>query len=72
MGYGFAHRHLLGIEPLQPGGRLLLDQAAAFADLAPEKRPTGSRVTVINLFYENSTRTRSSFEIAAQLPARTW
>ncbi|MEC8274875.1 MAG: aspartate carbamoyltransferase catalytic subunit, partial [Pseudomonadota bacterium] len=68
VGYGFAHRHLLGIEPLQPGEiAYLLDRAAAFADLAPGEasdRLAGS--TVINLFYENSTRTRSSFEIAAQ------
>ena len=68
VGYGFAHRHLLGIEPLQAGEiAYLLDRAAAFADLAPGEAPdrlAGS--TVINLFYENSTRTRSSFEIAAQ------
>ena len=72
IGYGFTHPHLLGIEPLSPGEiAYLLDRASRFADLAPgealdEAQETLEGSTVINLFYENWTRTRSSFEIAAQ------
>ncbi|MGB1147328.1 MAG: aspartate carbamoyltransferase catalytic subunit [Alphaproteobacteria bacterium] len=72
IGYGFSHAHLLGIEPLSPGEiAYLLDRASSFADLAPneainEAQETLEGSTVINLFFENSTRTRSSFEIAAQ------
>ncbi|MGB1156837.1 MAG: aspartate carbamoyltransferase catalytic subunit [Alphaproteobacteria bacterium] len=68
IGYGFSHQHLLGIEPLKPGEiAYLLDRASYFAGLAPGDAPdTLAGSTVINLFFENSTRTRSSFEIAAQ------
>mgnify|MGYP002016558912 CR=1 FL=1 len=68
IGYGFSHAHLLGIERLKPGEiAYLLDRAAHFAELEPGEAPDAlAGSTVINLFFENSTRTRSSFEIAAQ------
>jgi len=65
----FPHRHLLGISELAPadittvldlGDRLL-------ATTETERKLTTLRGrTVINLFFENSTRTRTSFEIAAK------
>jgi aspartate carbamoyltransferase catalytic subunit len=66
----FAHRHLLGIEPLTPGEILmLLDLSERFLEVAErpiKKVPTLRGKTVINLFLEPSTRTRTSFEIAAK------
>ena len=47
----------------------LLDSAQAFAELnrrALKKAPTLRGKTVINLFFENSTRTRTSFELAGK------
>ncbi|HSE77797.1 MAG TPA: aspartate carbamoyltransferase catalytic subunit [Alphaproteobacteria bacterium] len=66
----FRHRHLLGIEALSPDEiTLLLDLADAYA--AASHSPQRAREllrgrTVINLFFENSTRTRTSFELAAK------
>ncbi len=58
-------RHLLGIEPLATGQiQTLLDAAAAFHAQAPPKLLAGRRVLL--LFYEASTRTRTSFEVAAR------
>jgi aspartate carbamoyltransferase catalytic subunit len=61
-------RHLLGIEPLDADDiRLILDTAEAFEEIgrrAIKKVPTLRGRTVVNLFMEPSTRTRSSFEIA--------
>ncbi|MEM9669477.1 MAG: aspartate carbamoyltransferase catalytic subunit [Pseudomonadota bacterium] len=66
----FPHRHLLGIEHLSPDDILsLLDLAEDYAELTRAgKRPdqTLAGKTVVNLFFENSTRTQSSFEIAAK------
>ncbi len=66
----FPHRHLLGIEPLDPVDILqLLDLADTFIEISErpiKKVPTLRGRTVINLFLENSTRTRTSFEIAAK------
>ena len=66
----FGHRHLLGIEPLSAGEILtLLDLSERFLELAErpiKKVPTLRGKTVINLFLEPSTRTRTSFEIAAK------
>jgi len=65
----FPHRHLLGIEGLSAAEiRYLLDRADLYVDA--NRRPTGrldalAGKTLINLFFENSTRTRTSFEIAA-------
>jgi aspartate carbamoyltransferase catalytic subunit len=60
--------HLLGIKDLQPNDiRLILDTAGQFKDVLqrPVKRvPSLRDVTVVNLFFENSTRTRISFELA--------
>jgi aspartate carbamoyltransferase catalytic subunit len=61
-------RHLLGIKDLTPEDiSLLLDTAKQFKDVLQrpiKKVPSLRDVTVVNLFYENSTRTRISFELA--------
>ncbi len=66
----FDHPHLLGLHGLQrPDIETILDLADHYADLARAGRrgpPRLSDKTVINLFFENSTRTMSSFEIAAK------
>jgi aspartate carbamoyltransferase catalytic subunit len=66
----FTHRHLLGIEGLSRDELLfLLDTAESFREISErevKKVPTLRGKTVINLFYEASTRTRTSFEIAAK------
>jgi len=66
----FAHRHLLGIEGLQPS------EILALLDLAEEEISVSRQVekkkavlrgrTQINLFFEASTRTQSSFELAGK------
>ena len=66
----FTQRHLLGLEGL-PAEEILhvLDTAKSFVEISErdiKKVPTLRGKTVINLFYENSTRTRTSFEIAAK------
>ena len=66
----FPHRHLLGIEGLQPHEiAFLLDEAEGWAArnagyAPPDKRLDG--LTQINAFFENSTRTLLSFEIAGK------
>jgi aspartate carbamoyltransferase catalytic subunit len=65
----FPHRHLLGIEALKPDEiSRLLDLADHYADL-PKDDEQARRLlrhrTVMNLFFEDSTRTRTSFEVAA-------
>jgi len=67
--YLFPHKHLLGIQPLSPQDiTALLDQAAAFEEVCerPDIKivPALRKKLVVNLFFENSTRTRNSFEIA--------
>ena len=61
-------KHLLGIAGLTADEiTLILDTAEAMKEIgsrAIKKVPTLRGKTVINLFFENSTRTRSSFEIA--------
>ncbi|HBH90663.1 aspartate carbamoyltransferase catalytic subunit [Ponticaulis sp.] len=64
--YDFSLQHLLGIEGLN---RLdieyLLDRANEFVEnRTPEQSLKGK--TLINLFFENSTRTQSSFDISAK------
>ena len=66
----FTQRHLLGLEGV-PGEEIttILDTAESFREISErdiKKVPTLRGKTVINLFYENSTRTRTSFEIAAK------
>jgi aspartate carbamoyltransferase catalytic subunit len=66
----FPHRHLLGIEPLTAGDIITaLDLGERFLEVAGrqiKKVPTLRGRTVVNLFLEPSTRTRTSFEIAAK------
>lgn len=61
-------RHLLGIKDLQPEDiSLILDTAKEFKEVLQrpiKKVPSLRDVTIVNLFYENSTRTRISFELA--------
>ena len=61
-------RHLLGIADLQPDEiSLILDTAEAMTEIAArpiKKVPTLRGRTVVNLFFEPSTRTRMSFEVA--------
>jgi aspartate carbamoyltransferase catalytic subunit len=63
-------RHLLGIEPLAADEiTAILDLADTFREISErpiKKVPTLRGKTVINLFLEPSTRTRTSFEIAAK------
>jgi aspartate carbamoyltransferase catalytic subunit len=63
-------RHLLGIEGLQrPEIDALLDASEAFVALGrqAEKKLSSLRGrTLINVFFENSTRTRTSFEVAGK------
>jgi aspartate carbamoyltransferase catalytic subunit len=66
----FRHRHLLTVEGLGAQEiNFLLDLADEFADanrLAGKKRDILRGRTLINLFFESSTRTQSSFEMAAK------
>jgi len=60
---------LLGIEGLTTAEiQALLDRAAIFKPLqrTPQKLDRLRGKTIINLFFENSTRTRTSFELAAR------
>lgn len=64
------NRHLLGIAELS-GTEIntILDLADNYVDLNRETERKGSRLkgrTVVNLFFEVSTRTRGSFELAAK------
>lgn len=66
----FKQSHLLGIEHLSVDDiETILDTAEAFIEVSSrdvKKVPALKGKTVVNLFFENSTRTRSSFEIAAK------
>ncbi|HTV31759.1 MAG TPA: aspartate carbamoyltransferase catalytic subunit [Methylocella sp.] len=66
----FPHRHLLGIEGLSaPDIEILLQLAEAAVELSRQvekKRATLRGRTLINLFFEASTRTQSSFELAGK------
>lgn len=63
-------KHLLSINDLTASTALgILDAAEEFADVQHrevKKLPTLRGRTVVNLFFEDSTRTRSSFEIAGK------
>jgi aspartate carbamoyltransferase catalytic subunit len=68
--YRFPHKHLLGIEGL---GRkeieLILDLSDSYVEQNrrhDKKSDVLRGRTVINLFFENSTRTRTSFELAGK------
>jgi aspartate carbamoyltransferase catalytic subunit len=62
--------HLISIEDLdRPGIERILDRAESFAEVAGreiKKVPALRGRTVVHLFYEASTRTSSSFELAAK------
>ena len=66
----FRHKHLLAISDLDRfEAESLLDRAEHFAPLAEQKikkLDTLRGRTLINLFFENSTRTQSSFELAGK------
>jgi aspartate carbamoyltransferase catalytic subunit len=66
----FAHHNLLDIEGLTRADvERILDTAEAFLQVSRRpvrKVPTLRGKTVINLFYEASTRTRTSFELAGK------
>ena len=63
-------RHLLGLENVSATDiAVLLDTAESLVEVSRrevKKLPTLRGKTVVNLFVENSTRTRTSFEIAAK------
>src|SRR3989440_4204613 len=63
-------KHLLSIETLgRDEMEAILERAASFAEVGRrdiKKVPTLRGRTVVNLFFESSTRTSSSFELAAK------
>ncbi len=67
-----AMRHLLSIEDLDRADiERILDRAESFTEVSEreiKKVPALRGRRVLNLFYEASTRTRSSFELAAKTP----
>ncbi len=68
--YQFQHKHIFGIEQLSVRDIIyILDIAKSFKEVSSrpvKKVPTLRGKTVVNLFFEPSTRTRLSFEIAAK------
>ncbi len=66
----FRHSHLLGIEPLAPDDiRAVLDLADDYVTLnrsATKHAEVLSGLTQINMFFEASTRTQASFELAGK------
>src|ERR1700761_8201242 len=66
----FQHRHLLGIEGLSPAEiEHFLDLADGYVEMNRQAEKKKSRLrgrTLINCFFENSTRTRTSFEVAGK------
>ncbi|MBW7889355.1 MAG: aspartate carbamoyltransferase catalytic subunit [Bacteroidetes bacterium] len=65
---GLSSRHLLGLQNLPKDDiQLILDTAVSFKEILNrpiKKVPTLQGKTIVNLFFENSTRTRTSFELA--------
>jgi aspartate carbamoyltransferase catalytic subunit len=62
-------RHLLDTEELSPAeAQGILELASQFEQMAADGAPYPvlNKKTLANIFYENSTRTRSSFELAAK------
>ncbi|GGH35060.1 aspartate carbamoyltransferase [Cribrihabitans marinus] len=66
----FAHRHLLGIEHLsQSDITAILDLAETYVELNRQSAKHSdvlAGLTQINMFFENSTRTQASFELAGK------
>ena len=69
-GRPFPHRHLLGIEGLAPDDIIqlldLADEAVEVSRQIEKKKATLRGRTQINLFFEASTRTQASFELAGK------
>jgi aspartate carbamoyltransferase catalytic subunit len=69
-GPAWPHRHLLDTDVLTlPQIELVLDTAKVMTEIVARRRPRSEAlrgVGVTNLFYEASTRTRVSFEVAAK------
>lgn len=65
---GLSTRHLLGIKYITPEDiQLIFETADRFKDVLNrpiKKVPSLRDITIANLFFENSTRTRMSFELA--------
>ncbi|HAD33961.1 MAG TPA: aspartate carbamoyltransferase, partial [Chitinophagaceae bacterium] len=65
---GLSTKHLLGIKDLQASDiDLIFKTADNFKEVLKrpiKKVPSLRDTTIVNLFYENSTRTRISFELA--------
>jgi len=66
----FPKQHLLGVHDLnRPQAEALLDLGDAFVGLSRQREKTLPLLagrTLVNLFFENSTRTQASFEVAAK------
>ena len=66
----WTRKHLLTMRELEPGEiQVLVDTAASLQEIATrdiKKVPALRGKTIVNLFYEASTRTRTSFEIAGK------
>ena len=67
---GYKRRHLLGIEGLSPPEiTALLDRSESYVEQnrqVDKKKSVLRGRTIINLFFEDSTRTRTSFELAGK------
>ena len=65
---GLSSKHLIGLHNIPAEDiQLILDTARTFREVLErpiKKVPTLQGKTIVNLFYENSTRTRLSFELA--------
>jgi aspartate carbamoyltransferase catalytic subunit len=68
--YRFNHKDLLGMDQLSVSDiNMILDTADVFKEISTrdiKKVPTLRGKSVVNIFYEPSTRTRASFEMAAK------
>jgi aspartate carbamoyltransferase catalytic subunit len=68
--YTFNHKDLLGIDQLSVSDiNMILDTADAFLEISSrdiKKVPTLRGKSIVNFFYEPSTRTKASFEMAAK------
>lgn len=66
----FEHKHIISTKVLSREDiELILTTAQSFKEVNKrdiKKVPTLRGKTIINLFYENSTRTRTSFELAGK------
>ena len=67
---GYTHRHLLGIEGLSAAEiGFLLDLSDSYVEVNRRRDKKSALLrgrTIINLFFESSTRTRTSFELAGK------